>query len=162
MGGAFTGKDDIFYVMIAQGLAVPALIVLGANIWTTNDNALYTGGLGLSNITGLRKRPMVLVSGFIGTVTAIWLYNNFVGWLNFLNATLPPVGAIVMLNYILHRPDYRSGAAPERAVNWGSIAGVVLGALAGNFLPFGIASVNAMIVAALCHLIAEKLVYNKK
>ena len=160
VGGAFTGKDDIFYVMIAQGLAVPALIVLGANIWTTNDNALY--GLGLSNITGLRKRPMVLVSGFIGTVTAIWLYNNFVGWLNFLNATLPPVGAIVMLNYILHRPDYRSGAAPERAVNWGSIAGVVLGALAGNFLPFGIASVNAMIVAALCHLIAEKLVYNKK
>ena len=162
VGGAFTGKDDIFYVMIAQGLAVPALIVLGANIWTTNDNALYTGGLGLSNITGLRKRPMVLVSGFIGTVTAIGLYNNFVGWLNFLNATLPPVGAIVMLNYILHRPDYRSGAAPERAVNWGSIAGVVLGALAGNFLPFGIASVNAMIVAALCHLIAEKLVYNKK
>ena len=162
VGGAFTGKDDIFYVMIAQGLAVPALIVLGANIWTTNDNALYTGGLGLSNITGLRKRPMVLVSGFIGTVTAIWLYNNFVGWLNFLNATLPPVGAIVMLNYILHRPDYRAGAAPERAVNWGSIAGVVLGALAGNFLPFGIASVNAMIVAALCHLIAEKLVYNKK
>lgn len=162
VGGAFTGKDDIFYVMIAQGLAVPALIVLGANIWTTNDNALYTGGLGLSNITGLRKRPMVLVSGFIGTVTAIWLYNNFVGWLNFLNATLPPVGAIVMLNYILHRPDYRAGAAPERAVNWGSIAGVVLGALAGNFLPFGIASVNAMIVAAICHLIAEKLVYNKK
>lgn len=162
VGGAFTGKDDIFYVMIAQGLAVPALIVLGANIWTTNDNALYTGGLGLSNITGLRKRPMVLVSGFIGTVTAIWLYNNFVGWLNFLNATLPPVGAIVMLNYILHRQDYRAGAAPERAVNWGSIAGVVLGALAGNFLPFGIASVNAMIVAALCHLIAEKLVYNKK
>ena len=32
VGGAFTGKDDIFYVMIAQGLAIPALIVLGANI----------------------------------------------------------------------------------------------------------------------------------
>ena len=35
---SFTGKDDIFYVMIAQGLAVPAIIVLGANIWTTNNN----------------------------------------------------------------------------------------------------------------------------
>ena len=33
VGGAFTGKDDIFYVMMAQGLTVPALIVLGANIW---------------------------------------------------------------------------------------------------------------------------------
>ena len=30
VGGAFTGKDDIFYVMIAQGLAIPALIVLPA------------------------------------------------------------------------------------------------------------------------------------
>ena len=87
VGGAFTGKDDIFYVMIAQGLAIPALIVLGANIWTTNNNALYTGGLGLTNITGLRQKPMVLVSGAVGTVAAIWLYNNFVGWLNFLNAT---------------------------------------------------------------------------
>ena len=39
VGGAFTGMDDIFYVMIAQGLTVPALIVLGANIWTTNDTS---------------------------------------------------------------------------------------------------------------------------
>ena len=92
--------------MIAQGLAIPALIVLGANIWTTNNNALYTGGLGLTNITGLRQKPMVLVSGAVGTVAAIWLYNNFVGWLNFLNATLPPVGAIVMLDYFIHRTAY--------------------------------------------------------
>ena len=88
-GGAFTGKDDIFYVMIAQGLTVPALIALGANIWTTNDNALYTSGLGLSNITKVRKKPMVVIAGIIGTVLSIWLYNNFVGWLNFLNAALP-------------------------------------------------------------------------
>ena len=60
VGGAFTGKDDIFYVMMAQGLLFPALVVLGANIWTTNDNALYSGGLSLSNITGIRKRPLVI------------------------------------------------------------------------------------------------------
>lgn len=30
IGGAFTGADDIFYVMIAQGLAIPAIIVLGS------------------------------------------------------------------------------------------------------------------------------------
>ena len=56
VGGAFTGKDDIFYVMIAQGLAIPALIVLGANIWTTNNNALYTGGLAISNVSGVRMK----------------------------------------------------------------------------------------------------------
>lgn len=161
VGGAFTGKDDIFYVMIAQGLAIPALIVLGANIWTTNNNALYTGGLGLTNITGLRQKPMTLVSGAVGTAAAIWLYNNFVGWLNFLNATLPPVGIIVMLDYLLHKEDYRAGASPALTIHWGSIAGVIAGALVGNFVPVGIASINAMFAASICYLLAEKLVYNK-
>ncbi len=155
VGGAFTGKDDIFYVMIAQGLAIPALIVLGANIWTTNDNALYTSGLGLSNITKLRKRPMVLIAGFVGTVAAIWLYNNFVSWLAFLNATLPPIGAIIALDFFLHKANYKAGSTVNRKFNFGAIIGVILGALAGNFAHFGIAAINAMVIACICYIAAE-------
>lgn len=161
VGGAFTGKDDIFYVLIAQGLAIPALLVLGANIWTTNDNALYTSGLGLSNITKFKKRPMVLIAGLIGTVTAIWLYNNFIGWLSFLNATLPPIGAIIALDFYMHRANYFEKSAVERNYNFGSIIGVAAGALAGNFIPFGIAAINAMAAACACFLFAE-LVLQKR
>ena len=157
VGGAFTGKDDIFYVMIAQGLTVPALIVLGANIWTTNDNALYTGALGLSNITKVRKRPLVIVAGIIGTATAMWLYYNFVGWLSFLNATLPPIGLILVLDYFMHRKNYETDKPVIAKVNIGAVLGVVLGALVGNFVPWGIASINAMIVAAICYLAFEKI-----
>lgn len=152
VGGAFTGKDDIFYVMIAQGLLIPALIVLGANIWTTNDNALYTSGLGLSNITKIRKRPMVLVAGIVGTVTAIWLYNNFVSFLNILNATLPPVGAIIILDYFLHKENYTADSVVSQNVNWGAILGVVAGALVGNLVSWGIVSVNAMATACAIYL----------
>ena len=152
-GGAFTGKDDIFYVMIAQGLTVPVLIALGANILTTNDNALYTSGLGLSNITKVRKKPMVVIAGVIGTVLSIWLYNNFVGWLNFLNAALPPVGALISLDFFLHRSDYESGAEAKKEVKWGSVVGVICGALAGNLIPGGIASINAMVVAVICYFV---------
>ena len=106
IGGAFTGKEDIFYVMIAQGLAIPALIVLGANIWTTNNNALYTGGLGLANITGKPMKHLTWVAGIIGTALAIWLYYNFVGWLNILNCALPPIGMIVILDYFKNRSKY--------------------------------------------------------
>ncbi|MEA5048953.1 MAG: cytosine permease [Eubacteriales bacterium] len=162
VGGAFTGKEDIFYVMIAQGLAIPALIVLGANIWTTNDNALYTSGLGLSNITKVRKRPMVLIAGVVGTVAAIWLYNNFVGWLSFLNATLPPIGAIIMLDYFLNKDAYTSEAADERKVNWAAIAGVVVGALVGNFVKWGIAAINAMVVACIIYYAGTKIFYKNK
>ena len=161
VGGALTGQEDIFYVMIAQGLTVPALIVLGANIWTTNDNALYTSGLGLSNITKIRKRPMVLIAGVVGTVTAIWLYNNFVSWLNFLNATLPPIGAIIALDFFMNKNRYKGENDKLIPVNWGAIAGVVAGALVGNFVTWGITSINAMVVACLIYVLGDKLIYNK-
>lgn len=162
VGGAFTGKDDIFYVMIAQGLMVPALIVLGANIWTTNDNALYTSGLGLSNITKVRKRPMVIVAGVIGTVTAIWLYNNFVSFLNILNATLPPVGAIIMLDFFLNKENYKEDSIVTDKVNIGSILGVIAGAVVGNLVKVGIASVNAMATACIIYLIFYAIKKAKK
>ena len=158
VGGAFTGMDDIFYVMIAQGLTVPALIVLGANIWTTNDNALYTGALGLSNITKVRKRPLVIVAGIIGTATAMWLYYNFIGWLNFLNATLPPIGLILVLDYFMNRKNYETDKPVIEKVNPGAVIGVVLGALVGNFVPWGIASLNAMATAAVCYLVYNKII----
>ncbi len=164
VGGAFTGKDDIFYVMMAQGLTVPALIVLGANIWTTADNGLYTTGLGLSNITKFRKKPMVLLSGVLGTLCSFWLYNNFIGWLSFLNATLPPVGAIIMFDFFTRRDYYRQERAleAEEGVNWGAVLGIIGGALVGNFVPWGISSINAMIVACLCYYLYSKVAGKKE
>ncbi len=162
VGGAVTGRDDIFYVMIAQGLTIPALLVLGANIWTTNDNALYTGGLGLANITGLRKRPMVLISGVIGTLTASWLYYNFVSWLAFLNSTLPPIGAIIICDYFMNKAQYKQDDVKFPPVKIGAIVGVVAGGLVGNFVPVGITSVNAMVVAVICFVVINKLTDKKK
>lgn len=158
VGGAFSGQNDIFYVMIAQGLTIPALVVLGANIWTTNDNALYTGALGLSNLTKVRKRPLVIAAGIIGTVAALWLYNNFIGWLSFLNATLPPVGAIIMLDFFLNRSKYEIDYEEKEVINFGSVAGVIAGALVGNFVTWGISGINAMVTAGICYFLYTKLI----
>lgn len=159
IGGAFTGKEDIFYVMIAQGLAIPALIVLGANIWTTNNNALYTGGLGLANITGKPMKYLTWVAGIIGTALAIWLYWNFVGWLSILNCALPPIGMIVILDYFKNRKKYE-GKHTEAVVNWFNVLGIVA-AVVANFLNWGIAAVNAMVVAAIFFFIGEATHTNK-
>lgn len=153
IGGAFTGKDDIFYVMIAQGLAIPAIIVLGANIWTTNNNALYTGGLAISNITNARMKIATCISGVIGTALAIWLYYNFTGWLNILNCALPPIGITVILDFFLRRDKYKEKNVPLQTANWFNLAGVVAGAVAANLIHAGIAAVNAMVVAAVFYLI---------
>ena len=160
IGGAFTGKEDIFYVMIAQGLAIPALIVLGANIWTTNNNALYTGGLGLANITGKPMKYLTWVAGIIGTALAIWLYWNFVGWLSILNCALPPIGMIVILDYFKNRKKYE-GKHTEAVVNWFNVLGIVAAAVVANFLNWGIAAVTAMVVAAIIFFIGEATHTNK-
>ena len=100
---------------------------------------------------------MVLAAGVVGTLTAIWLYNNFVSFLNILNATLPPVGALVILDYFLHKENYAAGSAVTRNVNWGAILGVAGGALVGNLVHWGIVSLNAMAAACVIYLLFNAL-----
>jgi cytosine permease len=142
----YAGGNDIFEVMLNLNLFYLAVAVLGLNIWTTNDNALYSAGLGLSNIFGLSKKTMVIISGLIGTVAAVWLYWNFCNWLNVLNCTLPPVGIILILHYFVNRKK----EVKERAVDWSAIIGVIAGAVVANLVHWGFASINGMAVAALC------------
>ena len=151
----YAGGNDIFEVMLNLNLFYFAILVLGLNIWTTNDNALYSAGLGLSNIFGLSKKTMVLVSGIIGTVAAVWLYWNFCDWLNVLNCTLPPVGIILILSYFCNRKKYLDDAMPVIGVNWWAVGGVVLGAVVANLVKWGIPSLNGMAVAAVCFLAGE-------
>ncbi len=151
----YVGGNDIFEVMLNLNLFWFAVIVLGFNIWTTNDNALYSSGLGLSNIFGFSKKTMVLVAGIIGTISAVWLYWNFCGWLNVLNCTLPPIGAILIISYFMNRNDYKSDNVKIDTVNWAAVIGVVLGAVVANLLHWGIASINGMVVAVICYLIGH-------
>ena len=151
----YAGGNDIFDVMINLNLFYFALLVLGLNIWTTNDNALYSGGLGLSNITGLTKKTMVIISGILGTVAAVWLYWNFCGWLNVLNCTLPPVGIILILHYFMNRKAYAEGTVAEKTVDWWAVAGVVLGAVVANLVKWGFPAINGMVIAAICYLIGQ-------
>ena len=149
----YVGGNDIFEVMLNLNLFYLAVLVLGLNIWTTNDNALYTGGLGLSNIFGLSKKTMVIISGIIGTLTAVWLYWNFCGWLNVLNCTLPPIGIIIIISYFTNKKAYAADSTekiPE--VNWFAVAGVVLGAVVANLVKWGFPAINGMVVASLCYL----------
>jgi cytosine permease len=167
VAGAATGQNDIFYVMITQGafMGAAAFVVLGANIWTTNDNALYTGAMGLSNITKVRKRPMVIVAGVLGTVLAVWLYNNFCNWLTILNASLPCVGAVIAVDYFRNREKYRAAEEDDRQINWAAIAAVAVGfavgnLTAGNFIKdftWGIAAINNMASAVIVYLAIEAI-----
>src|SRR5690606_937817 len=142
-GAAATGQADISDVMLLQGLIWPAVIVLGLNIWTTNDNALYASGLALANVTGLSSRALAVFNGLAGTAMAMWLHHNFVGWLTFLSAAIPPIGGVIIADYLLHRKRYATYPANDLvAVNGKALAAVAAGVACGHWLP-GIVPINA-------------------
>ena len=159
VGGMFYQKNDISEVMVIQGLLVPGIIVLGLNIWTTNDNALYTSGLGLANITGLPKKYMVLFNGALGTIFAEWLYNNFCGWLNMLNTTLPPIGAVLMADYFFFkRKKYLAKEEISSSlVNVKAIISWAVGVAVANFIKCGLTAINGMIAAVIVYTLLSKL-----
>ncbi|AWC92215.1 TPA: cytosine permease [Morganella morganii subsp. morganii] len=161
-GAASLGMADISDVMIAQGLLLPAIIVLGLNIWTTNDNALYASGLGFANITGLSSKTLSIVNGLIGTLCALWLYNNFVGWLTFLSAAIPPIGGIIIADYLMYRHRYETfDRSKMRDVNVSALLAVAAGVIAGHWLP-GIVPVNAVLGGALSYAVLNPLLNRRR
>lgn len=160
-GAAVKGMADISDVMVAQGLLLPAIIVLGLNIWTTNDNALYASGLGFANITGVSSRILSVINGIVGTLCALWLYNNFVGWLTFLSAAIPPIGGIIIADYLTRHHAYQNFEQAHFVnINWAAIVAVGIGVACGKFLP-GIIPVNAVISGAVAYLILNPLLRKK-
>ncbi|MFG6115723.1 cytosine permease [Halobacillus sp. MO56] len=157
VGAMATGKADISEVMFTQGLIIPAILVLGMNIWTTNDNALYASGLGFSSITKITKNKVVIFNGIVGTVAAMWLYNNFVGWLTMLGSALPPIGAIILIDYYLYRRKDMAAFEHQtfKKVKWTGIIAWAAGVAAAQWVP-GIAPVNALIASILVYTVLSK------
>ncbi|GIO22177.1 cytosine permease [Oceanobacillus sp. J11TS1] len=163
VGAMAFGVADISDVMFLQGLMIPAIIVLGLNIWTTNDSALYASGLGFANITKLPKKKIVVFNGIVGTIAAMWLYNNFVGFLNILGSALPSIGAIILADYFLvKRRNYQPFETMKfKAVNWVSIVAWAGGVVIANFVP-GIPPINALLGTSIIYVAGMKMMSQKE
>lgn len=158
VGAMVTGQADIAEVMFMQGLIIPAIVILGLNIWTTNDNALYGSGLGFSNITKKPKSMMVIMNGIIGTILALFLYNNFMGWLNFLNSFIPATGAVIIADYfIVNKRSYKNFSSMKfKKININAIIAWGLGVLGAFLLP-GITPLNSVLISIVSYSIMNKI-----
>ncbi|WP_414838930.1 cytosine permease [Carnobacterium sp. TMP28] len=158
VGAMVTGLSDVSEVMFSQGLIIPAIVVLGLNIWTTNDNAIYTAGLGFSNITKQPKKKIVLILGLLGTLSSLFLYNNFQVFLGSLGTFIPPVGGILIADYFLHDKErYKHFDTQEfRSVNVHALLATAIGSLAALYVP-GIAAINGILVAIATYTVLVKV-----
>ncbi len=150
------GYADVFDVLLAQGLMIPAIVLLGLNIWTTNDNALYVSGLAFANLTGRPSQYIAIINGLVGTLFALWMYNHFMEWLHFLSLAIPPIGAVIIADFVQNRRRYHDYSELEfKSVNWAGIYAVAVGITAGWLLP-GIIPVNAVLGAMFSYLLLNK------
>lgn len=151
VAAAFYQTNDISFALKAQGMIAIAVLVLGLNIWTTNDNALYAASLGFATLANRPKRHFVLLNGALGTVFATAAYTHFVPWLMLLNLMLPSIGAILILDYFVVRRRAPE-AEPEPGIRWAAVSAWACGFCAAKYLP-GIPPLNTVLAAAGAYLL---------
>lgn len=103
-----TTQVDIVAIMLGLGWGTGALLVLILAQWTTNDNNLYSSALGFSVIfKNTPKYVLTIIAGIVGTTMAIaGIYENFIPFLIFLSALIPPIGGIYVADYFVNKSKY--------------------------------------------------------
>lgn len=94
-------QADIVDVLVSQGFILVAILMLFANIWTTQDNTIYNFAAAGCNLMRTDKRRLItLVGAAIGTLLAVFgMYNLLIPFLILLGTFIPPIGAIIMADF---------------------------------------------------------------
>ena|SRR5690625_4952125 len=142
------------------GLGFFAFLILIFAQWTTNDNNLYTGSLGLRNVVNIPKNVIVVILGVLGlSIALIGIQDYFVPFLNALGTYVPPIAGIMIADHWIVRPKilnktYQFGEG-TRYAKW-NIAAIVATALAGiigSKTAFGITAINSIVIGFLLYIV---------
>lgn len=110
------GTDNMFGYMNSLQigwLSVLAFLFLYINLGSVCSHCLYNSATGWSRILGSHMRLMAVILGAIGIAVAagnVWAF--FIEWLSLLGIIVPPIGAIILVDRYLTRPN------SERASDW--------------------------------------------
>ncbi len=153
---------DIPAVMNALGLGFGALLVLIAAQWSTNDNNLYTGALGLVNIVRIKRRHGVILLGIIGlTIAAMGIQDYFVPFLNVLGIFIPPIAGVLAADHWIvrgKRPyDFGPGAEHCKLNVLALIVTVISGYIGGYVIKSGLSSIYSILIATLLYAILSRI-----
>jgi cytosine permease len=103
------GLDNMFGYLLAQKmpwLSVIAFVFLFCNLGSVCAHCLYNSAVGWSRIGNGRMRLFAVGLAVVGIVVAaanVWAL--FIPWLSLLGILVPPIGAIILVDLYLLRPD---------------------------------------------------------
>lgn len=98
-------NPDFFGLVAGKGgiVSVLAVIFLFLNLGSVCSHCLYNGAVNWAHIVGKGFRVVAVVLGVAGTViaaTGVW--DQFVNWLIILGVVVPPIGAVILADHLLH------------------------------------------------------------
>lgn len=156
-----TGEPNVVVVMAILGIAIPAFFLLFLGAWSSNVLCLYSSGLSIATILERFKlRHIIVAIGVIGTAIAfIPAQAYLINYLVLLGVTIPPIGAIYIIDAFFVRRfkmsiedlDSVTSFRPSAFVAW--IGAAVAGYLS-NQTGVGvtsIASLDSLIVASVLY-----------
>lgn len=152
-------QADIVAVLMTQGLAFAAVLMLLLNLFAIQGPTLYNVSAAASHFFRTHKRrQMTIASAAIGIILAVagisdWL----VPFLKLLGSIIPPIGGIVLADYwITHKGRYPLLAeARLPAFNYPGLLAYFLGAVCACLSPW-LAPVVGIVVAAVIYTIANR------
>jgi cytosine permease len=132
IGALSFGEGDFVLVLYQLGLVGWGLVFLVANLWTTNDNTAYNFGVAGAEIANSRtKKPFVIGGVVIGTLLAITgIYDNLIEYLVWLGILIPPLGGIVIGDFLARWRWGLPDTSVLPAVEWRNLAAYVVAAVA--------------------------------
>jgi cytosine permease len=132
IGALSFGQGDFVLVLYELGLVGWGLVFLVANLWTTNDNTAYNFGVAGAEIANSRsKKPFVIGGVILGTLLAITgIYDNLIEYLVWLGILIPPLGGVVIGDFLARWRGGMPAASTLPTVEWRNIAVYVVASVA--------------------------------
>jgi cytosine permease len=154
------GADNMFGYMNGKQMAwlsALAFVFLYINLGSVCSHCLYNAATGWSRILGNHMRLMAIILGAIGIVVAagnVWAY--FIQWLSLLGILVPPIGAVILVDQYLMRPNAQIEAdwRPDAFMAWA--VGSACAFVVEGWMPYLSTAISAALVASIAYYAIAK------
>lgn len=137
------GFGDLSGLLRLSGFPILSFMLLVFNVWSTNDNAIYSVGLNWAHTVQIPFRPLVIVAALLSALVSLLRpYESDVvaQWLTFLGVVVSPIGGAI-IGYRLS-----NGKKMPSYIPW---AAITIGIVISLLNPLNIAPIWGIVVSAL-------------
>lgn len=161
-----TGSGDLITLVVTMGgvvFTIIAFLLLLFSTWSSADNNVYSAGLAFSKLFNKPKYIFTIATVLIGAVVAATgVYQNLAAYTGLLAMLMPPIGAIISIDYFYVKKGIKDKTANISNYNMTAIVAwsvaVLVDFFTGNplgLLPYkiGVSGINGLLVGAVVYFV---------